>query len=257
MKVVTFGSIKGGTGKSSIQLLVERALAKSGYKCLAIDLDTNNSTSSALKPKDLKEQDVTGSKNIASALLSDDKDISNCIIHSNYPNIDIIRNHVKITRVKFSLRLLKNKIEGSNFSDKYSFIFIDTPACYYDLHAMAYEASDLIISPVNPVKFDLIPLVQLGSNITEDTTDSAKNWHLFFNKVKPDSAVQDEYFNLFSQKFPERIYDVKVPDTQKVRQCIDRKILVGKSQDYLKLRSSICKLASEIAGVEINPEENF
>lgn len=259
MKIITVGSIKGGTGKTSVLILLARALAKSGRKGLLIDLDINDSLTSVLKPKNLNEIDVLENKHIAAALLSTKDDFADYIIPSNYPGIDLLRNHLQLSRVNFTQNLLKNKITVSGLADKYDYIIIDTPATYYALHIMAYQAADLIISPINLAKFDYHPLQQLAFNLKEDT-GKLDCWRLFYNRVKPESEKQQDYFDMFDQKFSGRIFpNVKIPDTQKIRDCIDRKMLVGKSKEYAKLRTAICALASAVAETEINPEteENF
>ena len=140
MKIITVGSIKGGTGKTSVLILLARALAKSGCKDLLIDLDINDSLTSVLKPKNLSEIDVLENKHIAAALLSTKDDFADYIIPSNYPGIDLLRNHLQLSRVNFTQNLLKNKITVSGLADKYDYIIIDTPATYYALHIMAYQA---------------------------------------------------------------------------------------------------------------------
>ena len=44
METITFASIKGGTGKSSLTILSANLLASRGFKVLVIDLDVQNST---------------------------------------------------------------------------------------------------------------------------------------------------------------------------------------------------------------------
>lgn len=46
MKVIAINSIKGGTGKSTLSIILVNALAGAGYKCLVIDADASNNSMS-------------------------------------------------------------------------------------------------------------------------------------------------------------------------------------------------------------------
>lgn len=224
MKIISTASIKGGTGKTTVLLLVSRAIASTGKKCLIIDLDVNNSASRAFMPQNVREYDLMGKKNAAAALLSTEDDFLEYIVPSIVPNIDILRSHPQLTRVNFTQMLLKNKIQKSSLAEEYDYVFIDTPATYYSLHVMAYQVSDIILTPVNPSQFDFSPLQQLGINIQEDIgVEKLENWKIVFNKVKPENQTsQKDYFQLYENNFSKYIVNPKIPDTVKTRECIDR-----------------------------------
>ena len=46
MRVVTFSSLKGGVGKSSLTIQTANCLGAADFKVLVIDMDLNNSVSS-------------------------------------------------------------------------------------------------------------------------------------------------------------------------------------------------------------------
>ena len=69
MKVVTYSSIKGGVGKSSIAAMTANCLAASGKKVLVIDMDVNNSMSFYYLDKKGAEQYVS-TKHLHDLLLS-------------------------------------------------------------------------------------------------------------------------------------------------------------------------------------------
>jgi chromosome partitioning protein len=53
MKIITVNSIKGGTGKSTLSVLIINALVKADFRCLVIDADaSNNSLSFYLNDKE-------------------------------------------------------------------------------------------------------------------------------------------------------------------------------------------------------------
>ena len=63
MKIVTFGSIKGGVGKTSMAAMTANCLAAAGFKVLVIDMDWNNSLSFYYLDKEGAE--MAREKNIA------------------------------------------------------------------------------------------------------------------------------------------------------------------------------------------------
>ena len=65
MKTISFGSLKGGTGKSSLALLTARRLASAGKKVLVVDFDINNSASFVLTPDNLSQLDPQNRKHLA------------------------------------------------------------------------------------------------------------------------------------------------------------------------------------------------
>ncbi|HUW71166.1 MAG TPA: ParA family protein [bacterium] len=84
MKSIYFSSIKHGTGKSSLCILVANYAAAAGYRVLVADLDLQNSTTSYY----LDSPDEVDRKNIASVLHTEY--LAADIIHSNYPGIDLL-----------------------------------------------------------------------------------------------------------------------------------------------------------------------
>lgn len=261
MKTIAYVNIKGGVGKTSTIVLTSRAVARSrknGRKILNIDLDPNNTLGSVFIPKNIKEIDPQNAKLVSNALLSPNDDLADYIIPSRYPNIDLLRSSPALTRVFPSPNLLLNKLRNSEITETYDYVFIDSPATYGQIHIMALQAADVIVSPLNLSRFDYQPLKQLGINISMDTTpNKLADWRLFYTKIKTQqSRNQSDYMQLFEKQFSGRILDAQIPDTTKIRFCIDRNVLVGHGE-FQRLRDAICRHASEVTGEEINPEENF
>lgn len=270
MKTISFGAIKGGTGKSTTLTLVSRATAKwlSEYynqeeysneqkkKVLVIDLDVNASVSAAFMPKEIRDIDPMGVKNAAAALLDDDDgNLLKYIVKSNYNGIDLIRTNDNLRRINFTSQQLLNKIRESNLAEYYDFIFIDTPATYNTLHIMAYTASDRIVTPINYCKFDVTPLRQLQTFLKKDTNKGDSIWKCFFSRVRnAESLSQEEYKNFFQEKShieQNHFLSSIIPDTLKVRDAIDRHYFISKGKIYAPLRTAVLSLASEITNQDV------
>ena len=92
--VVSFSSIKGGTGKTSLCIHVANYCAAAGYKVLVIDFDIQNSLSFYY----LDEISVADRKNLALALNS--RDLVANILPSNCFGIDILASSFSLTNLR-------------------------------------------------------------------------------------------------------------------------------------------------------------
>jgi chromosome partitioning protein len=253
MKIITFGSLKGGTGKTSITLFVARVLAACGYKILVIDLDLNNSTSFTLMPENIRETDRLGQLHIAAALQSDN--LFAFAVPSNTENIDLIRSSLYLVDLRtISVNRLKNLLDASDQSE-YDYVIIDQPPTYDNITLMANEASDVIVTPVLFTQFDYNTSLFLKGKLQTETGRYG-NWHLLFNGYIEGRKSLDDYISLFYGTFSNML-NTKFPWTTQVKNCIDRRMLLGHAKENEKLRSSVCSLASEITGQNISPEGAF
>ena len=120
MKTITFSSIKGGTGKSSLCILTANHAAAAGYRVLVADLDLQNSATSYY----LDAPEPAEEKNIAAALSAGK--IARNIIPSNYMGIDLLASSFGLMK----LRALPEKTLARMLAAEplpYDFLFIDTP----------------------------------------------------------------------------------------------------------------------------------
>ncbi len=259
MIVASFGAVKGGTGKTTSLVLTGRCLAKAGKKVLTVGLDVNSSLEQTFNPANLGDIDRDNKRHIAACLMNVSRmdDMSDFIIPSNTKNIDILRVDSSLTRVNFnSPYLLKNKIRESGLDKLYDVVLLDTPANYFALHIAAFNASDVIVTPVMPSKYDFVPINQLGINLKLDTDNSAR-WGLFFNGFRPEIPIQKEYMNAYLENYPNFIPDVIVPYTQQVKYATDAAEKIGKAKTAEKLRTAVCRLASFIVAEPVDPEGTF
>ena len=92
MRSICFSSIKGGTGKTSLCILVANYAAAAGYRVLVADLDIQNSTLSYY----LDSPDGADRKNIASVLHTER--LAENILHSDYPEIDLLASSLDLAK---------------------------------------------------------------------------------------------------------------------------------------------------------------
>jgi virC1 protein len=254
MKVYTFASLKGGTGKSSTTITAASCFAAASKKVLVIDMDINNSVSFYF----LQNSNESGQKNIAYALQSDN--LSDFIITTKNENIDIIPSSLRLVDLRaMSTSILKRLMTSLN--NRYDAVFIDTAPTYDNIVLNAINAADYIITPINYDQFNFNTSIFLSQKLRLET-ESFDKWFLFFNGYEsrydgnPES-LQNQYHLLFSQHdiLGKKLLPVRFPFTRNMRKFADtNEALCNKGQTE-KLHKAVCELCSILLEEEINPEK--
>lgn len=254
MKVITFGSMKGGTGKSSTSILVANYLAAAGYKICVIDMDLNNSCSFTY----LNEQDATGQKNIAVALQS--ADLSAHTRPTAIENLDIIESSLYLVDLR-SMPINRLSIKINTLS-AYDFVIIDTSPAYDNLLLAAMDAADIIITPVLLTQYDFNTARFLASKLQSETSFFNK-WYLTINGYnkyfeKFENSSQADYLSLFTLNFENFLpSNCFLPWTTQVRRYIDRGEKLKNTDRYKKLRDSVMHLSQTISNTTQIVEGEF
>lgn len=252
MITISFGSLKGGTGKSSLALLTARRLASAGKKVLVVDFDINNSSSFVLTPDNLPELDPQNRKHLAAGLQSEN--LLDFCIPSKFENIDLIRSSLYLVDLRtISTNRFKNLLKEFP-DDKYDFIIIDTAPTYDNLVLSAYEGSDVIVTPVLLNQFDFNTTHFLAGKLRTETS-VFENWKIVFNQWSylcdnPTSSEHD-YVELFEQYF-NNILQSHLPYTRLIKSAIDRQETITDAQRFDKLKKAINSFVTEISGVDFD-----
>lgn len=152
MYIITIASLKGGVGKTTIAVNLALHLSFTGSKVLAIDLDVNNNlTDFFLKNMDEKRIDRANVFHV----LTDEADITDCIHKSEF-GLDVLPSTVALSELHRRcgsdfVTLLS--FEGKLLPLEYDFVIIDTPPYLAAELRLAMWISDLVISPVQPVRW--------------------------------------------------------------------------------------------------------
>jgi len=143
--VVSFTSIKGGTGKTNITILIAKCLAAAGKRVLLIDFDLNNSLSFHFLNEALMEQ--TKGKNIAVALGNENNNLCDYTVETTTPRIDLIASTPYLADLR-ALNEKRLKRMPPALYGKYDILIIDCPPTYNNIVLNAVNASDYTITPV-------------------------------------------------------------------------------------------------------------
>ncbi len=141
--IITTSSWKGGTGKTTLNILLVNLLAGRGYKILIIDLDSNCSIS-------MVYDRLFQYKTTMDFLQGGEPGIAKV-----NENIDIIPSHLNIVQLSNVMDTqLRAQIRKHGLHEKYDFIIIDPPG-YWGSHTRnAVFAADTVVIPGSCSKLD-------------------------------------------------------------------------------------------------------
>ena len=152
MKVVTIASLKGGVGKTTIAVNLAMHLSTRGLKTLAIDIDANNNMTDYFL-RDI-DPEVIEKANVFH-VLTRKASLSDCV-HPSHFNLDILPATVALNRLSAETNGNPSGLLSFGPSLRktdYEWIIIDSPPYAGPELRAALWASDLVISPVAPVRW--------------------------------------------------------------------------------------------------------
>ena len=148
MKAIAVFSIKGGVGKSATAVnLAHAASTAGGRRTLLWDLDSQGAATYLLKL-------VPRSGRKARAALAGDTDLSDLILASDYPNLDVLPADRSLRRLEGDLaqsdklKLLKKHLKA--LSQDYDRVILDCPPGLSELADRLFRAVDLVVLPIIP-----------------------------------------------------------------------------------------------------------
>jgi len=133
MKTITFCSVKGGTGKSTLSILTALVLKGMGEKVLFVDLDPQHSSSFFFS-------EDNSNKSIFRVLMGEPLQSQLTTING----IDLLASDLRLLDTR---TIETNRLRRALKDLDYSYVIIDTAPTYDSLTQNAYLASDIIIIP--------------------------------------------------------------------------------------------------------------
>ena len=254
MKTIALSSFKGGTGKSSLAVLLGNTFAASGRKVLLIDLDHQKNTTH-YHATDLE---AILDQNIAEAFHRGT--LSPNILASHIPNIDFVAGSFGILKLRAaSIRTLSRLLEPEK--ETYDVALIDCPPTLDNIVLNAWQAADFILTPARLDGFDLEGVGAFGAALTQEMPEKHDCWQIVLNfyrsprGVSPDSvAIQLE--NTFAERYC-NLSKVRIPETVAIWKAVHDGETISASQRTAKVYEAFLALASEVAGAPVVPERGI
>lgn len=219
MKIITFTSLKGGTGKTTSALNIGAALFRLGYKVLFVDLDSQNSLSDTLTTKSEKGR--------LQAVLNGKATIQESAKQCKYGSLLNRGTDPGEPADLYSLRKTLKKV-----SRLYDFVIIDTPPALTATTVSAIIAADGLILPMLSQPYSLKSLSRLFVTLDELRTEEqirATVYGILLNQYSGRqtlSAQTAEQFRKLAEKNGTAIFEtairntVNIPESQAMRQSI-------------------------------------
>jgi chromosome partitioning protein len=139
MKTIAINSIKGGTGKSTLAILLIKALTGADFRCLVLDTDSSNHSVSFFL-SNREEANLIHDKTIFHFFMGES--IRDCVKPIN-ENLDLILGDVRLNEFRStdSLKRLKRSLQEAD----YDFTIIDTSPTYDNIIGNVLTASDILV----------------------------------------------------------------------------------------------------------------
>ncbi len=180
LQVIAVVNFKGGSGKTTTAAHLAQHLALTGHRVLAIDLDPQASLSAlhGFQP----ELDQNPSLYDTIRYDSERKPITDIILSTNFPGLDIIPANLELQEYEYDTPLaMQVGNEGKRFftrlgkalldvDDRYDVVVVDCPPQLGYLSLTALTASTSVLITVHPQMLDLMSMSQfllMLGNITK------------------------------------------------------------------------------------------
>lgn len=184
MKVIAFGTLKGGTGKTTVAYNVGGVLAEE-YKVLFIDMDPQANLSDGVG---IDTTDQTGAT-VRDIFDNPHKVEADDVITESpmwqLPNLDIIASHIRLTATELHLvavagreRIIQKWIERNKARlKKYDYIILDTNPSMGIINQNAFMSADSIV---------------LVSDVSKKSIQGAQQFMYLWGEVCENMDVEDK-----------------------------------------------------------------
>lgn len=249
MEIITFATIKGGIGKTTLSFNYGEWLASKGKKVLLMDLDQQSSLS-----RTYNITDQNGTVEEIFNVFNDDDMRKPVKIHHVNQNIDLIAGTTRLDKIQSRLETKNNKnmilfsYLQDHFEDivsHYDYMIID---CHPDIGIATINAivvSDAIISPVTPSKFSYDSIIELETRLDEvkketinfATGESFVKAKVFYvaNMIKHNTGISREFLaTIEKEKQNGENWIAEIPEKEIFNRSIYYQVSVSRMEELAK-----------------------
>ena len=245
MRRIVIANQKGGVAKTTTSVNLAAELARLGYKVLLIDMDPQNSTTSAIFGGSNFEYTVYD-------VMVNKMPISEVVQHSDAFGIDVVPSDIglsgapmriseQIGREKVLFHYVR-KVKG------YDFLLIDAPPSLGLLTVNALTACDELLVPICPEFFSL-----KGIKLLEEIVDNVKTGleseieilGVVITRYR-ERVVTNEAKNAIRSYFGKKVFQTVVPENIKLEEAHNAHLPVFKYDPKSKGAEAYAMLAKEV-----------
>lgn len=217
--IYAISNAKGGVGKTATALTLTAGLALKGKKTLLIDCDPQANATDAILPESnkLKEEET-----IYTTILNKEP----LPIHKTYlENLFIVPSHILLSSADIKLttaldhkeQRLKDQLD--KIKKKFDFIILDCPPNLGWLTISALVASDSVITPVSPGRFEMVSSIQLLKTVKKvrELFNPQLKFKGFIFVMSDPTINSKESLKVLRQTYPDNVFKAIIPKNTDLR----------------------------------------
>lgn len=261
-KVITFGTLKGGTGKSTSVFSTAGILAERGYRVLIIDVDPQANITSNLGI----DETLDGYVGVKELFEDEKLDVNRAIIKApikELPTLDIIGSTIALTStemriISFAGRefLLKKYIKRNReVFDKYDYILVDTNPSMSIINQNSFVVSNGIVL-VSDIGVNSLRGLEVFIALWEDILDRLDMENnikgILVNKYNDRSTMSQEFIEYCKEDedIKKLMFNTCIPSSIRLPECELERLPINlidkRSISYIAFNAFVDELISRL-----------
>jgi chromosome partitioning protein len=256
MRTITLNSTKGGTGKSTLSIVLINALSNMGYRCLAMDTDMINHSLSFYFNAGIPYETIY-QKNIFKVFAGESVKVNVLPVSEH---IDLLHADVRLVNFRSieTLKRLKTAMEGLD----YDFVIIDTAPTFDNIIVNVLKVSDVLLVPVQQDVFNYQSTKFLLDKLADLDLNAAIDLQIILNQYeKPRSDNKATYSNQIIDLFTNDkvlapfINPVRISKSNIIKRYInDKNFKLNGRQETKKHYEELASLIASVTQVNIEKD---